>query len=96
MDKHVIGKLKVWWIPQIPCNPFYVEVASLQEGVKVMEILANYDLFQLEHNIRPDYSNVGGIEMLDEDGKWCSWYDDETGLDDPVEFLETLDNATPN
>ena len=87
-----MSKLRVWWIPQIPDeNRFLVPVASVQEGVKVMNILADYDQYQLDNNIKPDYSNVGGLEMM-ESGEWTDWYDEETGSDDPNEYLEYLES----
>jgi len=82
-------KLRVWWIPQIPMNPFYINVSSVEEGVKIMDVLADYDLFQFENNIKPDYSNVGGLEQFAEDtNEWEPWYDEESGEDDPSVYLE--------
>ena len=46
-------KLRVSWYPQIPCKAFRVEVGSVSEGVKVMDMLADYDRFQLENRIKP-------------------------------------------
>ena len=63
------GDLRVWWIPQIPGQPFYVDVASIDEGWWLLDVLANYDLFQLRNNIKPDYSNGGGLSIV-EDGEW--------------------------
>jgi hypothetical protein len=80
-------KLRVWWIPQVPGKPFYVDVSSVEEGVKIMDVLAGYDQFQLDNNIKPDYANAGGLSIF-EDGEWVDWYDDETGEDDPRIFLE--------
>jgi len=88
-------KMKVWWIPQVPGRPFEFDVQSVQEGVKVMDILAEYDAFQFENNIKPDYCNAGGINVFDTtdttegpDGSWVSWWDEETGEDDPRAFVE--------
>lgn len=76
------GDLKVWWIPQIPMNSFEYPVNSPQEAFILLDALAEYDLFQLENNIKPDYSNVGGLMVFDEelideiedcDG-WSEWY----------------------
>lgn len=72
--------LRVWWIPQVPMEPFYVEVSSPAEARKILAVLGEYDLFQLRHNIKPDYSNVGGLEEL-EGSEWFEWYDDESGED---------------
>lgn len=88
-----IGQLQVWWIPQVPMKAFEVEVSSVAEGVKVMDALAAYDAFQYENRIKPDYCNAGGLRRWcdDSDGEgtpgWEEWYDDETGFDDPREFL---------
>jgi len=91
-----MSKLRVWWIPQVPMDPFYVDVESVEEGVKIMDALAEYDNFQYETSVKPDYCNAGGLEMFDPednqdspDGSWCSWYDDdEFYIDDPKEYLE--------
>jgi hypothetical protein len=80
-------KLKLWWIPQIPMEAFEVEVSSIEEGAKLLNVLADYDAFQFEKNIKPDYCNVGGIVMLDSDGDWVDWWDEETGTDDPREYV---------
>lgn len=51
----------------MPGKPFHVDVSSLEEGVKLMDVLAEYDKFQFENNIKPDYCNTGGIQMWVED-----------------------------
>ncbi len=88
-----VGDLQVWWIPQVPMRKqFVVPVATVAEGAKLLQVLADYDLFQFKNRIKPDYSNVGGLQ------RWCKddgdgrpggedWYDDETGEDDPIEWL---------
>jgi len=80
-------KYKVWWIPQVPMTQFKVDVASVAEGAKILQVLTDYDAFQLEHNIKPDYCNVGGLIVL-EDGEWTDWYDEDTGEGDPIEWLK--------
>ncbi len=79
--------MKVWWIPQVPMKAFEVEVSSIEEGVKLLDVLAKYDAFQFENNVKPDYCNAGGLMVRESDGEWCDWYDEETGEDDPAEFL---------
>ncbi len=44
-----MSKLRVWWIPQVPMASFYVPVNSVLEGKKVLDMLAAYDAFQLQH-----------------------------------------------
>jgi hypothetical protein len=66
------GDLRVWWVPQLPCPAFEVSVPDLQTADLLMSTLANYDLFQFEHRIRPDYCNTGGLQVF-ENGEWCDW-----------------------
>lgn len=88
-----VGDLQVWWIPQVPGKAFEADVASVAEGVKLMDVLAAYDLFQLQQRIKPDYCNVGGLRRwcadCDGDGTpgWEDWYDEATGDDDPKAWL---------
>jgi hypothetical protein len=73
-------KLKVWWMPQIPMKCFEFEVSSIEEGRKFMDVLANYDLFQFENNVKPDYANTGGIvysHPLIEGGDWLDVPEDD-------------------
>ena len=72
-------KYRVWWIPQIPMEPFTVNVETIKEGIKIMVVLANYDQFQLDNNIKPDYCNTGGLQFFDaedtEESPEGSWVD---------------------
>ena len=69
------GDLRIWWIPQVPMNGFRVSVSNIREAKLILNTLALYDIFQLENNIKPDYCNVGGLEVY-EDGEWLEWEDD--------------------
>ena len=72
------GHLRICHSPQIPCKPFEVFPLSLEEAKKIMDILAQYDLFQFKNKIKPDYSNITTLEMWGEKEKeWLSWEDDE-------------------
>lgn len=71
------GQLRVWHIPQVPMKTFYyVDVKDVQEAQKILNVLWNYDIFQFENKIKPDYSNASGLEIY-EDGEWCEWCNDE-------------------
>jgi hypothetical protein len=73
-------KLRVWHNPQIPGPIFYINVDSIEEGIKTIDILSAYDSFQYKNNIKPDYCNVSGLEIF-ENGEWTEWYDEATGED---------------
>ena len=95
-----IGALRAWHIPQVPGKPFHVYVDTLQEAQRVLNILANYDLFQFKHKIKPDYCNTAGLEQYvkdDGDGKpgWCEWRDEETG-DCIDEWVDPASIAAPS
>lgn len=81
----MIGDLRVWHIPQVPMEPFYAVVLSPKEAVIILDVLARYDAFQYDHNIKPDYCNAAGLEVYaeegSEDGKspgWVEWECRET------------------
>lgn len=81
-------KLRVMHYPQIPCSPFRVDVDNIDEAYKIMNTLADYDLFQFKENIKPDYSNMTTLEEWDtEDEMWYDWIDDETGIDDIDQYM---------
>lgn len=73
------GSLRLWWIPQVPGKPFYVDVTTIAGAMLVYGTLARYDAFQYENFIKPDYSNAGGLEVY-ENGERSEWYD-EYGCD---------------
>ncbi len=84
------GDLKVWWIPQVPMKAFEYPVSTPQEGFILLDALAKYDMFQFDNNIKPDYSNAGGLCVFDEtsidldedyDG-WDDWYSEMGGCID--------------
>lgn len=84
-------KLRISHFPQIPCKPFIVEVKDLEEAKLISNTLANYDLFQYENKIKPDYCNATVVEEFDEaENEWVSWCDEETGIDDLDEYFESL------
>lgn len=77
-----LGSLRVWWIPQVPMKPFHVAVRNVREAKLLLTTLAGYDIFQFKNNVKPDYSNAGGLEVF-EDGEWCEWYDEDgNGIDE--------------
>ena len=80
-----MNKLRVWHMPQLGCDAtLYVPVKTTEEGKKVMDLFACYDLFQLENNIKPDYSNASGIEIFnEEEQEWEDWY-----LETDIDYFE--------
>lgn len=84
--------LRVWHVPQVPGKPFYIPVNDIKEAKKVIDILAAYDLFQLENNIKPDFCNVSGVQQWDEqENEWYDW-DIETEDD----YFDSVDEYFEN
>lgn len=79
------GDLQVWHIPQVPMKPFIVPVANLVEAKLLLDTLAQYDIFQFENRIKPDYCNAGGLSVF-EDGEWTDWWDDDGNQIDDLEM----------
>ena len=93
------GDLQVWWVPQVPMKAFHVPVVDVAMGVKIMDTLANYDIFQFVNKVKPDYCNAGGLQRwcANNDGEgnpgWEDWYDEESGADDPKAWLAATQDA---
>lgn len=90
------GDLRVYWIPQVPMKGFEVEVESVTEAVKIMDVLANYDLFQFENKVKPDYCNMGILQKYEEEegeGEWLDWDLDVETTIRGVRYWESFDNA---
>lgn len=84
-------KLRVSHYPQIPCKPFVISVESLKEAKKIFDVLADYDLFQFNNKIKPDYANATVLEYWDEEEQeWLSWCDEETDIDNLDEYFEHM------
>ncbi len=66
------GDLRVWHIPQVPCPPFLVSVPDVAQAKLVLRALADYDRFQFENRVKPDYCNAQGLEVF-ECAEWCEW-----------------------
>lgn len=88
-----MGKLRVWWIPQVGIDEvFYVPVNNPEEGKKLLDVLAAYDAFQLQNNVKPDYANIGGLQMWSEaEQEWNNWYieTDTMYYDEVDEYCES-------
>jgi len=70
------GDLKVWWIPQVPGEPFEWRVADLDQAGLMLDALACYDDFQFWKRVKGDYSNTGGLEIF-RNGEWEDWESDD-------------------
>ncbi len=81
--------MRVWHIPQVPMKAFRVEVKTLEEAKLLVLALCEYDLFQFNNKIKPDYCNACGLEVF-EDGEWLDYEDDEGRT---VEELISMDEA---
>lgn len=84
------AKIKIWHIPQVPGKAFEVVVPDLATAVLLCNTLAQYDLFQYENNIKPDYANANGISILfSGETEWESIDpDDEYDLEYAAEQLD--------
>ncbi len=77
------GILRIWWIPQVPMKPFHASIESVGEAKRTLTTLADYDAFQYDNHIKPDYSNAGGLEVY-ENGEWSDWCNDNGDCIDDI------------
>lgn len=74
----VEGALRIWHIPQVGADiqPFHVPVADVQSAKLLLNTLWDYDNFQLENKIKPDFASVSGLQVFEE-GEWLEWIDED-------------------
>lgn len=81
-------EFRVWWIPQVPMPSFKVDVPDIATGKILCSALADYDLFQFQHNVKPDYANAGGMSWKHEVLTEGEWWDFDPDDEDDVEEIE--------
>lgn len=86
-------ELKVWWVPQVPMKRFEVAVTSVDEGRKFCLVLAEYDLFQYENNIKPDYCSAGGLIFRNAGLTGDEWWDVPDDEDEWRDILADIAEA---
>lgn len=85
-------RLQVWHYPQVPCNPFQVDVKDEYEAVKIINTLADQHIWLLQNKMIPDYSNTFEVVMWDEEEQdWAVYYNETEGLD-WSDFEEVYEN----
>ncbi len=72
-------KLRIWWIPALPGEPFERDVETVKEGHALLNTLVVYTRYLEGRGVLPDYgADAGGLMAL-EDGHW---YDAEVVIGD--------------
>lgn len=64
----------------------------LRTEKRLLDTLAAYDAFQLQNKVKPDYCNVGGLQIFDEaESEWNDWYleTEDDFFDDVDEYCES-------
>lgn len=64
-------KLRVWWLSCIE-KPFFIPVESVEEGVKILDLLTVYEAFQVQNGrVKVDYRIGGGLQVWsNETNEW--------------------------
>lgn len=99
MAQPITGQMRIWHIPQIGAEvpTFYVGVETLKEASKLLNVIWDYDNFQHENKIKPDFCNASGLQVYD--GKeWEEWEGEIDGeyfeeIDAYINFLREAKNA---
>jgi hypothetical protein len=92
------GDMRLWWIPQVGMKEaFTVKVAGPDQALFLYNTLADYDQFQLDNSIKPDYCNTGGLAVFADDGEgpeWMEWELGETGISFDEYLRMTVEERT--
>ena len=80
-------QFRIYWNPQVGSDiPFFYRNVDSPKAAKVLlDTLADYDLYQLKNKIKPDFSNMGGLEVF-EDGEWSDWVNEDGYSIDELEL----------
>lgn len=84
-----MNDLRVYWMVCIPGGEFFVPVLSLAEATKILDTLADYTNFLIEHGHLTDEANTSGVEEL-VDGAWVEWEDADCNNIGDLTFEEVL------
>lgn len=75
-------RLQVWHYPQLPCEPFKVDVKDELEAIKIINTLADQHIWLFKNKFIPDFANTLIVQMWDENGKeWVSYYNEEEQME---------------
>ena len=92
--KNTKNKLRVLHYPQIPCEPFFVDVKDEEQALLVKETLADQHLYLYDNNFIPDYSNIIMVVMWDDVEKdWVDYYNEFENMEFE-EFIESLNTKS--
>ena len=70
-------RLQVHHYPQVPCNPFCVDVKDEYEAARLMDILADQHAWLFKNKLIPDYCNSLNVAMWDEEEKeWVDYFNE--------------------
>lgn len=69
-------RLKIQHFPQLPCEPFEVEVKDEHEAIKMINALADQHIWLFKNKIIPDYCNSFNVVMED-GGDWVDYWNEE-------------------
>ena len=88
-------KMRIWHMPQVGVKncTFKVDVKNTDEAALLLNTLWDYDNFQFEKRLKPDFSNTSGLEYWDdEDQEWQEYYDDGIDINEIINEREEATN----
>ncbi len=84
------AEFRAWWVPQIPMPAFIYPVPDIQAGKMLCDALAEYDIFQFENKVKPDYCNAGGLSWRHPVHTQGEWEDFDPEDEDEVAEIMSL------
>lgn len=68
-------RLQVHHYPQLPCEPFVVDIENEYEAIKIINTLADQHIWLYKNYLIPDYCNSFSVVML-EHGEWINYWNE--------------------
>lgn len=71
-------RLQVWHYPQLPCEPFQVDVLDEHEAIKTINTLADQHNWLFKNKFIPDFCNSFLVVMWNPcHNEWIEYYNEE-------------------
>lgn len=80
-------QLRVRWTTRLGygIKQFYVPVKNIQDGLKIIDLISEYDTLRMKRVVKPDYNHIGVFELYVY-GKWVPVCINEDGYYYKISF----------
>ena len=71
-------RFRAWYVAKMPMKAFTVETTNAIDAEKILDVLEDFSLFEIQNNVKPDYAEAGGIDIWDEEyQEWTDYHPED-------------------